>query len=239
MADEKIERLERIASTTWVRYLDDRIGISKDEALLKNSSPVPSLPVVEPLLADKPEHIVPRPQPAAFMDNGFGFKMAIPENQYNLGELYNLSIRKGTLSPEDRFKINEHIIQTIIMLAKLDFPEYLQQVPEFAGAHHETMDGTGYPRGLRKEEMSVQARIIAIADIFEALTAADRPYKTPKTVNEALGIMSRMRDDAHIDADLFDLFLEGRVFEKYARQYLAPEQLGVVDIDGYRSTATR
>jgi len=239
MADEKIARLERIAATTWVRHLDDRIGISRDEALLKNSSPAPSLPTVEPLLADKPEHIVPRPQPTAFMDSSFGFKMAIPENQYNLGELYNLSIRKGTLSPEDRFKINEHIIQTIIMLAKLDFPEYLQQVPEFAGAHHETMDGTGYPRGLRKEEMSVQARIIAIADIFEALTAADRPYKTPKTVNEALGIMSRMRDDAHIDADLFDLFLESRIYEKYARQYLAPEQLDEVDIDSYRSPATR
>ena len=239
MADEKIARLERIASTTWMRYLDDRIGISRDEALLKDLIPPPSLPAVEPLLADKPEHIVPRHKAAAFMDNGYGFNMAIPENQYNLGELYNLSIRKGTLSPEDRFKINEHIIQTIIMLAKLDFPEYLQQVPEFAGAHHETMDGTGYPRGLKKKEMSVQARIIAIADIFEALTAADRPYKTPQTVNEALGIMSRMRDDAHIDADLFDLFLEGRVYEKYARQYLAPEQLDAVDIDSYRSPAPR
>jgi HD-GYP domain-containing protein (c-di-GMP phosphodiesterase class II) len=239
MADEKIARLKKIASITWERHLDDRIGISTDEALLKNVSPAPSLPAVESLLSDKPEHIVPRPQTAAFMDTGYGFNMAIPENQYNLGELYNLSIRKGTLSPEDRFKINEHIIQTIIMLGRLDFPEYLQQVPEFAGAHHETMNGTGYPRGLRKEEMSVQARIIAIADIFEALTAADRPYKTPKTVSEALGIMSRMRDDAHIDADLFDLFLEGRVYEKYARKYLAPEQLDEVDIDSYRAPVAR
>jgi len=239
MADEKIARLKRIASKTWVRHLDDRIGISRDEALLKEASPPPPLPAVEPLLADKPEHIIPRPQSEAAMDSGFRFKMAIPENQYNLGELYNLSIRKGTLSPEDRFKINEHIIQTIVMLDNLDFPEYLRQVPEFAGAHHETMNGTGYPRGLRKKEMPVQARIIAIADIFEALTAADRPYKTPKTVNEALGIMSRMRDDAHIDADLFDLFLKGRIYEKYARQYLAPEQLDEVDVDSYRAPVAR
>ena len=206
---------------------------------MKNASPAPSLPAVEPLLADKPEHIVPRPRPAAGIDSSFGFNMAVPEHQYNLGERYNLSIRKGTLSPEERFKINEHIIQTIVMLDNLDFPDYLQQVPEFAGAHHETMNGTGYPRGLKKKEMPVQARIIAIADIFEALTAADRPYKTAKTVNEALGIMSRMRDDAHIDADLFDRFLEGRVYEKYARQYLAPEQLDEVDIDSYRSQPAR
>lgn len=239
MTDEEIARLKKIASMTWVRHLDDRIGISQDEALLKNASPAPSLPAVEPLLADKPEHIVPRPRPAAGIDSSFGFNMAVPEHQYNLGERYNLSIRKGTLSPEERFKINEHIIQTIVMLDNLDFPDYLQQVPEFAGAHHETMNGTGYPRGLSKQDMPVQARIIAIADIFEALTAADRPYKTPKTVNEALGIMSRMRDAAHIDADLFDLFLESRIYEKYARQYLAPDQLGDIDIDSYRTFPAR
>jgi len=235
MADEKIAHLQRIAGQTWTRHLDDRIGISQDETLLKNSTPAPALPVVEQVLADKPEHIVPRINPEPFGDNPHGFKMAVPENQYNWGEVYNLSIRKGTLSAEDRFKINEHIIQTIVMLNKLEFPDYLADVAEFAGAHHETMDGSGYPRGLKKEEMSVPARIMAIADIFEALTAADRPYKKPKTISQALDIMSRMRDEQHIDADLFDLFLQSGVYEQYARRHLASQQIDTVDINSFLS----
>jgi HD-GYP domain-containing protein (c-di-GMP phosphodiesterase class II) len=163
--------------------------------------------------------------------------MSVPDAQYNRGELYNLSIRKGTLSPEDRFKINEHIIQTIIMLNRLEFPDYLANVPEFAGAHHETMIGTGYPRGLTREQMSIPARIMAIADIFEALTAADRPYKTPKTLSEALRIMSFMRNDGHIDADLFDLFLQSGVYRAYGERYLDPAQVDAVDVGQYLSGA--
>jgi len=233
MADEKIRRLEQIAAQTWVRRLDDRLGISQDEAALKGQTPAPDLPVTEQLLADKPEHIIPRANPEALADNPHGFKLRVPENQYNLGELYNLGIRKGTLSAEDRFKINEHIMQTIIMLNKLEYPDYLARVPEFAGAHHETMLGTGYPRGLKKEEMSVPARIMAIADIFEALTAADRPYKKAKTLSQALRIMGFMRDDQHIDADLFDIFLKRGIYRQYADRYLAPEQIDTVDIRQY------
>lgn len=239
MADQRIERLVQIAARTWTRYLDDRIGISNDEAELKNTTPAPTLPVIEQVLADKLEHIVPRTNPKPFGDNPHGFKMGIPENLYNLGELYNLSIRKGTLSPEDRFKINEHIIQTIIMLNKLEFPDYLVNVAEFAGAHHETMIGTGYPRALKKEEMSIPARIMAIADIFEALTAADRPYKKPKTLNEALRIMSFMRNDQHIDAELFDLFLRTGVYQTYAEKFLDPVQIDAVDIHQYLSNANQ
>jgi HD-GYP domain-containing protein (c-di-GMP phosphodiesterase class II) len=237
MADEKIKRLQQIGARTWTRYLDDCLGVSKEEAALKNRTPAPTLPVVEHVLADKHEHVIPRANPAPFGDNPYGFKITVPENQYNLGELYNLSIRKGTLSPEDRFKINEHIIQTIIMLNQLEFPDYLANVPEFAGAHHETMIGTGYPRGLKKEEMPVPARIIAIADIFEALTAADRPYKKPQKLSEALRIMSLMRNDQHIDADLFDLFLESGVYQEYANQYLDPTHIDAVDIRQYLSRA--
>ena len=236
MADENIERLDRIAALTWTRHLDDRLGISQDEAVLKNRTPAPTLPVVEQVLADKPEHVIPRPNPDPFDGNPYGFKMTVPKDQYNLGERYNLGIRKGTLSPEDRFKINEHIIQTIIMLKRLPFPENMKNVPEIAGAHHETMIGTGYPRGLKKEEMSIPARIMAIADIFEALTAADRPYKKPKTVNDALRIMSFMRNDQHIDADLFDLFLQSGVYRTYAEQFLKPVQIDAVDISQYLST---
>jgi HD-GYP domain-containing protein (c-di-GMP phosphodiesterase class II) len=237
MADEKIDRLKQIAARTWTRHLDDRIGISQDEAVLKNTTPAPALPIIEHVLADKAEHTIARSNRKPFDRNAYGFKIDIPENQYNLGELYNLGIRKGTLSPEDRFKINEHIIQTIIMLNKLEFPDYLANVPEFAGAHHETMIGTGYPRALKKEEMSIPARIMAIADIFEALTAADRPYKKPKKLGEALRIMSVMRNDQHIDADLFDLFLESGVYREYANQYLDPAHIDAVDIRQYLSRA--
>ena len=156
--------------------------------------------------------------------------MDIPEHLYNHGELYNLAIRKGTLTDEERFKINEHITQTIIMLNKLPFPDYLAHVPEFAGAHHETMIGTGYPKRLNKDEMSTPARVMAIADIFEALTAADRPYKKAKTLSAALRIMSFMRNDQHIDAELFDLFLTSGVYMQYAEEFLAPGQIDDVNI---------
>jgi HD-GYP domain-containing protein (c-di-GMP phosphodiesterase class II) len=236
LADDKIERLRQIGNQTWTRHLDDRLGISQDEAALKDQTLAPTLPVVEKVLADKPEHIIPRTATASFKEDLSGFNMEIPESQYNFGEIYNLSIRKGTLTNEERFKIDEHIIQTIIMLNKLEFPEYLKNVPEFAGAHHETMIGTGYPRGLKKEDMSIPARIMAIADIFEALTASDRPYKKAKSLNETLRIMSFMRDDRHIDSDLFDLFLQRGVYHEYATEYLAPEQIDDVDINQYLSS---
>ena len=237
MVEEKIERLKLIATQTWMRHLDDRLGLSDDESTMKNKQPTPSLPVVEHVLADKPEYVIPRTNPDPFEGNTYGFNMVVPEDGYNLGELYNLSIQKGTLSPEDRFKINEHIIQTIIMLKRLPFPENMKNVVEIAGAHHETMIGTGYPRGLKKEEMTIPARIMAIADIFEALTAADRPYKKPKTLNEALRIMSFMRNDKHIDAELFDLFLQSSVYQTYAEQFLDPSQIDEVDVGQYLSSA--
>ncbi len=162
--------------------------------------------------------------------------MEVPEHLYNRGELYNLCIQKGTLSAEERFKINEHIIQTIIMLKKLPFPDYLENVPDIAGAHHETMIGNGYPRKLSKTDMSVSARIMAIADIFEALTASDRPYKKAKTLSQSLRIMSFMRDDKHIDPELFDLFLKSGVYQAYAEKFLHPEQIDAVDIGKFLST---
>jgi HD-GYP domain-containing protein (c-di-GMP phosphodiesterase class II) len=103
--------------------------------------------------------------------------MDVPEFLYNRGELHNLSIQRGTLTPEDRYKINEHIVQTIKMLDKLPFPKHLKSVPELAGGHHEKMDGTGYPKRLTRDDMSPVSRMMAVADIFEALTAVDRPYK--------------------------------------------------------------
>ncbi|MDB5896613.1 MAG: Metal dependent phosphohydrolase, partial [Ramlibacter sp.] len=149
--------------------------------------------------------------------------------EFNLGEVYNLSISRGTLTEEDRYKINEHMAQTIVMLESLPWPRHLRRVPEYAGGHHEKMDGTGYPRGLKREQMSLPARVMAIADIFEALTAADRPYKPPKTLSESLRIMSFMVRDNHIDPDLYKLFIDSGVYKEYARQFLKPEQLDILD----------
>jgi HD-GYP domain-containing protein (c-di-GMP phosphodiesterase class II) len=145
-------------------------------------------------------------------------------------EAKNLSIRAGTLTPEERQIINHHIEVTIKMLEALPWPKHLKNVPEFAGGHHERMDGKGYPRGLTRDQMSVQARIMGIADIFEALTARDRPYKKGLTLTEALRILGRMRLDGHVDPDLFDIFIRERVYLRYAEQFLDPRQIDPVDV---------
>lgn len=151
-------------------------------------------------------------------------------------ELTNLTIPRGTLTVEEREIINHHIVSTIKMLEALPWPKHLRNVPEYAGGHHERMDGKGYPRGLRRDQMSVQARIMGIADIFEALTAKDRPYKKGKTLSESLHILGKFKLNGHIDPDLFDVFVRAKVYLKYAEQFLDPEQIDVVDekkIPGY------
>jgi len=230
----KVMRLTQIAQQTWQRTLSDRIGIAHEELLRKQAEPEQTLPVLENLLADKPEHLVRRTERDQITaDNPWGFKVDVPQYLYNRGELYNLSVSRGTLTAEERFKINEHMIQTIIMLEKLPFPRHLNKVPEIAGGHHEKMDGTGYPRRLNQQQMSVPARMMAIADIFEALTAADRPYKPGKKLSEALQIMHAMKKDNHIDGALFSLFLRSGVFLEYARQFMDTAQIDDVDIDLY------
>ena len=144
-------------------------------------------------------------------------------------EVENLTIRAGTLTPAEREIINHHIVVTIKMLESLPWPKHLKRVPEYAGGHHERMDGKGYPRGLVREQMSVQARLMGIADIFEALTAKDRPYKPGKTLTESLHILGNFKLNGHIDADLFDVFIRQKVYLEYARQYLSPEQIDEVD----------
>jgi HD-GYP domain-containing protein (c-di-GMP phosphodiesterase class II) len=189
--------------------------------------------VEEKLLEDRYDHISSREGlRLSAPGNPWGFTMKAPEREFNLGEVYNLSIGRGTLTEEDRYKINEHMAQTIVMLESLPWPRHLRRVPEYAGGHHEKMDGTGYPRGLKGEEMSVPARVMAIADIFEALTAADRPYKRPKTLSVSIRIMRMMVKDKHIDGDLFKLFLESGVYLEYAKQFLQPEQIDEVDVVG-------
>jgi HD-GYP domain-containing protein (c-di-GMP phosphodiesterase class II) len=142
----------------------------------------------------------------------------------------NLTIAYGTLSAAEREVINYHIVATIKMLEALPWPRHLVNVPEYAGGHHERMDGKGYPRGLTREQMSVQARVMGIADIFEALTAKDRPYKKGKTLSESLAILGKMKLGGHIDPDLFDIFVREKVYLRYAREFLDPEQIDEVDV---------
>ncbi|GER93038.1 metal-dependent phosphohydrolase [hot springs metagenome] len=140
-------------------------------------------------------------------------------------ELYNLSIRKGSLTDEERKLVENHALVTFKMLKKLPFPKKLRHVAEYAAAHHERLDGTGYPFGLKAEQLPYQARIIAIADIFEALTAKDRPYKKPMSVSQALKIMNFMKKDGHIDPDIFDLFVNEKIYEDYASRELDESQI--------------
>ena len=233
MAEADLQRLRSIAQRSWTRTLDDRLGVSWEENRRQARTPAPTLPVTEPLLADKPEHLFERDEAELIApDNPWGFKLDVPRYKYNRGELYNLSITRGTLTSEERYIINHHMVQTILMLSHLPFPGHLRNVPEIAGGHHEKMDGSGYPKRLKREEMSLPARMMAIADIFEALTAADRPYKKAKSLSEALGIMAFMCRDAHIDPELFGLFINAHIYLKYAERFLDPQQIDAVDHSG-------
>ncbi|MEQ8734746.1 MAG: HD domain-containing phosphohydrolase [Rhodospirillaceae bacterium] len=211
---EKQDRVKKIAPQKWYRNFDRQLGLSWTESQLLENAPPPRKGW-ETLLADLPEH---------------------GEAEYDLGEVRNLVISRGTLNDDERRKINDHIVLTIEMLEELPFPKNLKNVSEYAGGHHEKMDGTGYPKGLTADQMSVPARIMAIADIFEALTAGDRPYKKAKKLSEAVKILWFMKKDKHVDAELFELFLTSGAYRDYAEQFLRPEQIDDVDISQYIET---
>ena len=225
MSDEVLKRLAAIGGRTWLRTLDKRLGVSRAELARMNRKAQPTLPVREPLLMDNLEHIIDRGEKDILPPgNSWGFKLSPPPALYNRGELYNLSIREGTLTREERYKINDHITQTIIMLSAMPLPGHLRNVVEIAGAHHETMDGGGYPKGLTREEMSWSARMLAVVDIFEAITAGDRPYQQGKTLRKSLEIMEELKERNHIDPDVYDMFLKAGIPQRYASKFLKPEQ---------------
>jgi len=149
-------------------------------------------------------------------------------------EMHNLSVTKGTLTDEDREVINYHVVATINLLEALPYPKYLRNVPRYAGAHHERLDGQGYPKGLTADELDIQARIIAVADIFEALTAKDRPYKEGLMLSDSIALLKGMADDGQIDPDIVEVFIRDRIFLRYAEQYLDPSQID----DGYLPECT-
>ena len=228
--DSKNKILE-ISQREWTRYFDDTLGLSNEEtARIK-----PKESNIEKILDNKDEHIIERTNFSQEEYENQGFKLAVPEYLYNRGEVYNLCVEKGTLTKEERYKIKEHMVLTIKMLEQLPFPKYLKKVPEYASAHHETLIGTGYPRQLIKENMSVPARIMAVADIFEALTASDRPYKDGKKLSESIKILSFMVKDKHLDKDIFELLLTSGVYLDYAKKHLKPEQIDEIDIQSYLS----
>ncbi|WP_337454607.1 HD domain-containing phosphohydrolase [Moritella dasanensis] len=232
---EKQQRLVEIGERTWLRTLPDDIGVSQQELGKKNQANK-TLPVTEKVLADKPEHLFVWEEKKQLQANSKrDFKMLQPEHRYNRGELHNLMIKSGTLTPEERYNINDHIVQTYLMLDQLPYPEHLKNVPLIAGSHHEKMNGQGYPLQLKGEEIPIGGRMIAVADVFEALTANDRPYKAAKTLSHSLKIMSFMVKDEHLDGDVFDLFLTQGIYQPYADEYLMAEQLDVVDVDALRA----
>ncbi len=235
--EEQCKRIDAIGERTWLRHFDNRIGLSQDELDLLTGIAALPLPATEKLLANRPEHIInwkPGRKPPVTPDdpnNRWQFNMQRPEYSFNFGERYNLSIRFGTLTEEERFKINEHIVHTIMMLDALPLPEHLKKVPQIAGNHHERIDGKGYPRGLTGEQMSTPEKVMAIADIFEALTASDRPYKKPKSISQALNIMTNMAQGGHIDPVLFANLLKTDVFMAYGQNHLQTDQLDQVKTD--------
>lgn len=229
LSDDALARINKIADYRWTRTLDDTAGVSQDELTRKKRQPGATLPVQEPMLADKEEHIVYRSDVSKEADR-YHFKLKKPLHQYNYGEIYNLSIRRGTLNDEERYKINEHIMQTIIMLDNLPFPRTMSNVSTIAGGHHERVDGKGYPYQLDHTQMSAQVKMLAIADVFEALTAIDRPYKPGKLLSEALNIMASMVNEHHLDRELFILFLQSGIWNEYAQTYLDPEKTDSVNV---------
>lgn len=238
LSPDKVERIRAIGQRSWTRYFDDRLGLSwEEEERLKGVPAVPA-PAPATLLSDAPIHIFKRQiafDEAYKTPDGvpYPFKTPVPEVLYNQGEVYNLAIGRGTLTNEEHFKIKEHVMQSIYMLDRLPWPKGLEQVSVIAGEHHETLIGTGYPCQKTAAELSMQSRILTLADIFEALTACDRPYKKPKTLSEAVKVLYFFKKDRHIDADLFDLFLSSGVYLDYAKKYLRPEQIDEVDIAPY------
>ncbi len=209
-ADQK--RLDEIGNKTFTRYFNRMLGLSWAERNAITAPEIYNHPCQEQLLQDRPDHLI---------------------DGYNRGELYNLKIKQGTINKEEREKINDHIVVTIDMLKALPFPKELSNVVEYAGSHHEWVNGKGYPNHLTGEQMSIPAKIMAIADVFEALTAKDRPYKEPKKLSEVLRIMQEMKNIGHLDPDLYRVFITHKVYLDYAEQYMKKEQIEDINPEEY------
>ena len=232
LSDADYKRLQEISKITWERNFSKYLGISwQEKSRMESSLEEEKLPVHEQLLSDAKEHEIPRSQSDLNLYKNEHVKMNIPKLLYNRGELYNLCIPIGTITVEEKFKIQEHAIHTLKILKELPWSDKLKYIVEDAANHHEHLDGSGYPRLLEENSLSVPARIMAIADIFEALTSSDRPYKQPKTLSQALNIMLFMAKDRNIDSTIFKLFIQNKIYLKYARKYLKESQIDLENIN--------
>ena len=230
LPEAALRRLEAIGERVWQRTLDDRLGLARDELERKARVPPRALPAPEHLLADRLEYLVDWLPNEPLSLCVAGTRLRPPRHKLNLGERYNLGIARGTLTPEERYLVKAHASRTLAMLRELPWPRHLRAVPDVAGAHHEHMDGSGYPRGLRGDEINPLARILAIADVFEALSARDRPYKEPRSVSETLSVMATMARDGHLDKGFFVLLLTSGAWRRYGERFLAADQLDAVDV---------
>ena len=208
MSKDDVERIDKIATRSFVRYFDRTVGLSwmDKEKIADNEGALKQ--EVEYVLQDRKEDL---------------------ESHYNQGEITNLKIRQGTINDEERAKINEHVVTTIQILKDMPFAKNMTNIVEYAGAHHERVDGKGYPNGLRGDELSVPAKIMAIADVFEALTAKERPYKRAKKLSEVLAIMRDMKNTGHLDPDLYDIFIKRGVYADYSKEYVSEELIDEVN----------
>jgi len=232
LSDEDYERLITISNIKLERNFSKYIGISWQEKELLGTIPKEeNLPVAEKLLFDGKEHEIPRSQSDFKLYEKENVKMQIPELLYNKGELYNLCIPIGTITKEEKFKIQEHAIHTLKILKELPWSDKLKHIVEDAANHHEHLDGSGYPRSLNEDKLSVPARIMAIADIFEALTATNRPYKKSKTLSQAIAIMVDMVKARNIDSEIFKLFIKNKIYLKYAQGHLKESQIDLENIN--------
>ena len=229
-------RVREIAARRWLRHFDDTLGLSRAERerhaahARGNGAVSATLPVHEPLLADKPYHRVERGEDIRpWGDNRFGFDMTVPPHELDAGEVHNLLVTRGTLTEEERFRINDHVVRTIEMLHALPFPKELARVPDIAGNHHERLDRSGYPRRLGADALGIEDRIIAIADVFEALTAADRPYREGRTLDEAIAIMRGMCERGELCGELFELFVGRELHLAYATRLRDRPTRGTTD----------
>jgi len=235
MNPENLDKLKKIGMRTWEKTIDDTIGLSYSEKMKKVKKKNPN-PLIENLLSDKPDHFIEREEQEIIApDNPWNFKIDLPQYKYNHGEMYNLSLDKGVFTTEEKYIINSHMIHTIKMLEELPFPKNLKSVPEIAGGHHEKMDGSGFPKKLKKDELSILSRIMRIVDIFETLTSVNKPNKKGRTLSESIKMMDRMRKDDLIDPDIFEVFLTSGTYLEYAKKFLEPYQIDEVDISRYLS----
>jgi HD-GYP domain-containing protein (c-di-GMP phosphodiesterase class II) len=208
LEQDDLDRIDKIAKYTYTRYFNRMSGLSRHEKkLIKKPEPY-TQPEIEHILQDRPEQV-------GEIDNQ--------------GELVNIKILKGTINDNERHQINNHIVATINMLKSLPFPPNLSKIVDYAGAHHERVDGKGYPYGLKGDQIPIPAKIMAVADVYEALSAKDRPYKDPKKLSEILHIMQKMKNSGHLDPDVYELFIQSGVYMDYAKEYLDKDQIDEIN----------